>query len=165
MVRESLYGTIVPASVHADPLNVLGGRTVRSTPKGTYNCAGYALECFSWYCPRRGKQDGGWEYFTFDNEVEAIEKTDAAVQVMLEDFPTMRRVESLADVRSDEYAILFRLSPDGDFHYLKRDRIGHWRHKMGNKKCIETIKAAEIFLPWGYWGRYTGPVVIFAKQR
>lgn len=164
MVRTSLWLTEVPQSVFSDPLNVLGGRTVRSTPKRAYNCAGYALECFSWYCPK-ADDDCPMGYFNFNDEDEAIEKTEAAVQVMLEDFPTLRRVANLADVRSNEYAIMFRLSSDGDFHYLKRDSVGHWRHKMGNSQHIDTIKVADIFRPWGFWGRYDGPIVIFAKQR
>lgn len=162
MVRSSLYCATVPASVLEDPFNIRVGRTVRSTPKRTYNCAGYALECFSWYCPRPD-EDG--DYFRFDDGIEAEEKTAACVDIMLKDFPALRVVQSLAEVRPNEYAILFRLSPDGDFHYLKRDRIGHWRHKMGDCEYIETIKTAEIFKPWGSWGRYTGPIVIFAKQR
>lgn len=71
----------------------------------------------------------------FRTEKEGQALTDYAVKVMLEEFPTMRRVSSLEEIKPDEYAILFRLSSDGDFHFIKRDKGGHWRHKRG--ACIK----------------------------
>lgn len=151
-------------SQDTDPLNVNGKRHVGNTDKSSYNCGGYALECFSWYCPRLEEE---YDVFAFDDPEEAQERTNRAVDRMLEDFPTLRKVQTLADVRSDEYAILFRLSSDGDFHYLKRDRGNHWRHKMGNSTRIDTIKTKDIFKRWpcDNWIRYDGPIVILAKKR
>ncbi len=143
-----------------DPLNWDKKRTVKNTDKSTYNCAGYALECFSWYSPT----DDEWADFGFDDMEEAAKKTEKAVQIMLRDFPTLRVIHTLQEVRQDEYAILFRLASDGDFHYLKRDKGGHWRHKMGDRDKIETMKASDIFDYW-YYSRYDGPIVIFAKKR
>ena len=150
------------SSQEVDPLNVEGNRNVGNTNKHSYNCGGYALECFSWYCP---KMEDSWfsDPFGFDSKEEAIEKTEKCVEIMLNDFPTMRRVQSLDEVRSDEYAILFRVSSDGDFHYLKRDKSNHWRHKMGNSPVIDTIKKRDIFKKWCH-GRYDGPIVISAKK-
>lgn len=164
MVRKSLWFARVPESVGKDPLNRMGKRTVRNSSKLAYNCAGYALKCFSWYCPQ-ADENTPEDYYAFETETEAWEKTINAVEVMLNDFPTLRMVHSLNEVRPDEYAILFRLSHDGDFHYLRRDHDNHWRHKMGNSREIETIKTTEIWEPWGTFGRYDGPIVILAKQR
>ena len=150
------------SSQEVDPLNVEGNRNVGNTNKYSYNCGGYALECFSWYCPRPENAEFD-TYFGFDTIEEALNKTELCVRVMLSDFPTMRRVQSLDEVGPDEYAILFRLASDGDFQYLKRDKKNHWHHKMGNCPVIDTIKKRDIFKKWCH-GRYDGPIVIFAKK-
>lgn len=145
-----------------DPFNKSRERTIRNTPKTTYNCAGYALECFNWYEP--AEESRPWESpFSFSNEKEAREKTSKAVEIMLKDFSGLRVVESLKEVRRDEYAILFRLSSDGDFHYLKRCANNRWFHKRGSCKEIERMKKEDIFKKWN--GRYNGPIVIFAKTK
>jgi len=145
--------------IEADPLNANSNRNIRNTSKSSYNCGGYALECFSWYCPK-GFNDFD---FGFDDWDEAMQKTRDCVDVMLADFPDLRIVHTLDEVQDNEYAILFRLSSDGDFHYLKRDRGNHWHHKIGDSRHIETIKTANIFGVWNF--RYDGPIVILAKRR
>lgn len=146
-----------------DPFNTANMRSVKNTNKSSYNCGGYALGIFSWYHPN--KENDGMEYKItngFRTEKEGQALTDYAVKVMLEEFPTMRRVSSLEEIKPDEYAILFRLSSDGDFHFIKRDKGGHWRHKRGGLHKIESIKTKDIFNIW--CGRYDGPIVIFAKN-
>lgn len=143
-----------------DPFNRNNSRTVRNTNKYTYNCGGYALECFTWW---NGSEDISFFWFDPDDRGEAERITSLYVKELLADFPDMRTVDSLDDIRENEYAILFRLSSDGDFHFLKRDRGNHWRHKMGNWYEIDTIKQSEIFDIW--CGIYNGPIVIFAKER
>lgn len=146
-----------------DPLNNGGARNIRNTPKRSYNCGGFALECYSWYCPRPARSSRfSYGFFT---DKEAKEKTKRSVQCMLADFPDLRVISSLDEVRPDEYAILFRHSSDGDFHFLKRGKNGVWYHKMGGSRFIEIIPKSEIFNYWGMWGRYDGPIVIFAKKR
>ncbi len=145
----------------SDPLNRERHRTASNTRVNTYNCAGYALECFSWYCPRHG--ESSWRDYEFDSIEEAIKKTQIAVDTMLEDFPDLRVVQSLAEIRPDEYAILFRISSDGDFHYLKRDRQNHWRHKMGSGYATKIMPTKYIFDEWCH--RYDGPIIIMAKRR
>ena len=41
--------------IPTDPFNFLRNRNVRNTEKRTYNCGGYALDTFSWYCPTEQK--------------------------------------------------------------------------------------------------------------
>lgn len=43
--------------IPTDPFNFLRNRNVRNTEKITYNCGGYALGTFSWYCPHRREDD------------------------------------------------------------------------------------------------------------
>lgn len=152
----------VHRSQHSDPFNRLGKRNTSNTTRRSYNCGGYALETFSWYEPT-GKAHPSWQDFCFKNTEEAERKTKKCVRAMLREFPTLRVIKTLADVRPDEYAIMFRLSDDGDFHFLKRDKRGHWRHKCGGWE-VETIKVANIFGEWRF-GRYNGPIVIMAKRR
>ena len=70
--------------------------------------------------------------------------------------------DSLDEVQSDEYPILFRHSSDGDFHYLRRGRNGIWYHKRGRTKEIDIMPKRLIFKVWCH--RYDGPIVIMAKK-
>lgn len=148
-----------------DPLNSNNLRNIRNTNKRSYNCAGYALGTFSWYCPhsRADDADGrnGETLYSFRSENEAEQKTTVCVNFMLADFPSMRRVDSLTELAPDEYAILFRLSHDGDFHFLKRGRNGIWYQKNGSNRWCLPFKG-DIWRYWNY--RYDGPIVILAKK-
>lgn len=143
-----------------DPLNRKQKRNLRNSDKEEYNCAGYALECFSWYVPY---PENGCHFLGYYSDQEAARKTELAVQTMLDDFPTLRVIHTLNEVQPNEYAILFRLRRDGDFHYIKHCGDGQWRHKMGASYYIETISAKRIFSPWP--NDYCGPIVMFAKRR
>lgn len=142
-----------------DELNRNNWRNLRNTPKEDYNCGGYALGCFSWYCPHN---DCDFNYM-FDSDEEAREKTDYCIECMLNDFPTLRVISSLNEVASNEYPILFRLSSGGDFHYIKRANNGIWYHKMGRRYYISVMPKNRLFDVW--CGCYDGPIVIFAKRK
>lgn len=146
-----------------DPFNMAHTRNIRNTNKRSYNCGGYALGIFSWYCPYKENDPMMSKFACGYRTKKAGQKlTDYAITVMLEEFPTMRVVESLEEIQSDEYAILFRCSSTGDFHYIKRDKGNHWRHKRGGFSKIETMKAKHAFDVW--CDKYDGPIVIFAKK-
>lgn len=118
-----------------DNYNVLKKRNIRNTDKFDYNCGGYALESFSWYLPRHDdipthRADG----ITLESCIEA----------MLEDFPNLRVIQSLNELKDNEYAIAFRMS-DYDFHYVKRASNGHWYHKMGSSHYIRTMTQKVVF--------------------
>ena len=71
--------------IPTDPFNFLRNRNVRNTEKRTYNCGGYALGTFSWYCPHRAEDDltHFGNYYAEDlSEAEVI--TQHSVQVMLD---------------------------------------------------------------------------------
>lgn len=147
-------------SQEVDPYNRTNKRNVRNTKRSTYNCGGYALGTFSWFCPN--KNIFSYACYAYDTFTEAKENTATAVEYMLKKFSDLRIVNALDEVRPDEYAILFRVSSDGDFHFLKRDRRNHWWHKLGSGR-IERIKTKDIFLPWSH-GQYAGPIIIMAKK-
>ena len=89
--------------------------------------------------------------------------TFKAVNAMLREFPDLRVIENLKELKADEYAIAFRIGQEvDDFHYCKRSKNGHWTHKMGGQP-IERITKAQVFSPRWCDG-YVGFLVLFAKK-
>lgn len=137
-----------------DAYNSLRKRNIKNTVKRTYNCGGYALGSFSWYLPQLNGdnvcRDGGT---TVDDCVEA----------MMIDFPNLRRIQTLDELKENEYAVAFRLS-DYDFHYVKRASNGHWFHKRGGSYYIDTMKEEVVFSE--SWGNgYDGEIALLAIAR
>ena len=145
---------------HSDPFNLNRKRSTRNTSKRTYNCAGYALGTYSWYCP----QEKDWVDYSFTNQDEAWRITLEAVAYMLRDFPFMRIIQKAKDAKRGEKVVAFRISSDGDFHYLKKAHNNRWYHKRGAKDCIEHMTDYEAMnLDW--CGRYDGPIVLMAIEK
>lgn len=145
-----------------DLYNRNGLRNVRNTVRSTYNCGGYALGTFSWYLPYESDRYGFvWGRFLTAKRMSEI--TDQCVEFMLHDFADLRVIDSIADLAKDEYAIAFRLSSDGDFHYIKRNRMGLWTHKRGASSKIWIMPKNEVFNS-AWCNRYEGKIVLFAKK-
>lgn len=149
-----------------DPFNKNNLRNVRNTPKRNYNCGGYALETFSWYCPHSEEDDTFWGYdYSFNTQEEAWVKTMYAVSKMILDFEgNLRMIKSLKQLhKGTERVVAFRLSSDGDFHYIKKTLSG-WRHKCGASSDIRHMSEYEVFhTKWN--GRYDGPIVLLAIKK
>ena len=147
-----------------DPFNWDNLRNHKNTAKNTYNCGGYALGTFSWYCPNREEDDDFFGYdFGFYNEKDAYRKTMYAVAIMAQDFMErgFRIISATNELEKDEYAVAFRLSSDGDFHYIRRMNNGIWYHKRGASPKIHKMRKTDVFC--GDWcGRYDGPLVLIA---
>ena len=144
----------------ADLYNLNRTRNPLNTSHWDYNCGGYALGTISWYLPSRDFVWGFWEEWTDETIQELIKE---AVRVMLEDFADLRVIQRLGEVRHDEYAIAFRISSDGDFHYIRQGKARTWTHKCGGGS-IRTMTRWEVFnTDWN--NRYDGPIVLFAKKR
>lgn len=142
-----------------DPFNRDRKRNLRNTVKSTYNCGGYALECFSWYLPRL-KYSG---HYSFGTHSKNHRSTMYSVKCMLKEFPDLRIIHSLDEIQEDEYPILFRHSSDGDFHYIKRCNDGVWRHKMGGTYPIRVMPKSQLWSIWCH--RYNGEIVMLAKKK
>lgn len=158
MFYQGYYGSI--KSQQIDGFNAYSSRTIKNTPKGTYNCAGYALETFSWYCPSKTMMP--WRVWNRTKR-SVYDLTRHCIKQMLNDFPDLRVIKNLDEVKENEYPILFRCSTDGDFHFLKRARNGNWYEKRGNGYDILHVKKENLFDTW--IDIYDGPIVIFAKER
>lgn len=152
-----------------DPYNKNSNRNLSNTDRKTFNCGGYALGTFSWYCPhseedlKRGQL--GYDY-SFTSQEEAWEKTMYCVSRMILDFEgNLRVIERLAQLdKKTERAVAFRLSADGDFHYIKKSANGHWHHKRGRNPLIWRMSEYNVFHT-DWYGRYNGPIVLLAIKK
>ena len=134
-----------------DPLNVEKERNTKNTDKNEYNCGGYALGCYSWYCP-------------FSYQDTDFEKN---VNQILKDFPNIRKIKSSQDLLSGEYMIAFRLSSE-DFHFMRRAKNGVWREKRGKQNEIrivpKSIVFSEVWSPHRSDNGYKGEIAFFAVK-
>ena len=145
-----------------DPLNNNNTRNIRNTDKYEYNCGGYALGTFTWYCPRAV---GERVKYSFGCIEEAYEITMHAVAHMVYEFEgKIRMIRAMRDLRMDERVVAFRLASDGDFHYIKKTMCG-WYHKMGSSHCINRMSEYDVFNTEWCGGRYDGPIVLLAIKK
>lgn len=158
------------ASIARDPYNSSNSRNIKNTPKAVYNCGGYALNLFSWYCPwgedvsetETPLARAYWADDYFDND-ELFAPTMRCVQNMLAEIPTLRLLTGINDpIKDNEYMLAFRISYDGDFHFAKRACNSVWYHKQGGSQKIGVMTALEI-IDDSWCDRYNGPLVFFAN--
>lgn len=143
-----------------DLFNNERARNIHNTDTYFYNCAGYALGTFSWYCPY-----DDYDLFSLLCDSDELEEiTKLTVFHMLKDFEgKLRVISSLEELRKDEYAIAYRVSSDGDFHFMKKART-RWHHKQGNTPTILT-ESEDNVLNSIWCDRYDGPIVLMAMRR
>ena len=135
-------------------------RNIHNTDAYSYNCAGYALGTFSWYYPF--DKDMYDSLFSDSNTLESI--TQQTVSYMLKDFEgRLRLISSLKELKKNEYAIAYRVSSDGDFHFMRKART-RWHHKKGSVSTIFT-ESEDNVLNSIWCDRYDGPIVLMAMRR
>ena len=152
-----------------DFFNKLGTRNAQNTRAFEYNCGGYALNTYSWYCPHDIGSDRCYGSYS---ESGMKKTTQNAVAFMLKEFSDLRVIKDIKELAQDEYAIAFRIGGvDGvhDFHFMKRAKNGHWYHKRGGCR-IQPIKKEKVFgeewitKGWFCTNRYRGELVLLAKK-
>ena len=142
-----------------DLFNNERARNIHNTNTRFYNCAGYALGTFSWYCPY-----DNFDPFSLLCDSNKLEITKLTVSHMLKDFEgKLRVISSLEELKKDEYAIAYRVSSDGDFHFMKKART-RWHHKRGSMSTIFT-ESEDNVLNSIWCDRYDGPIVLMAMRR
>ena len=140
-----------------DPYNK-EGRNSKNTPLCNYNCGGYALNTYNWFCPNRDSDC----YYSLTLE----ERVDYAVKYMIKFFgkEKIRVISSVKEITSVEYAVAFRVGKN-DFHYMKRGKNGVWYHKPGSntirRATKEEVFADEWTSPCG-WTIYDSKLVLLA---
>ena len=148
---------------NSDLFNVQRKRNIGNTKRHLYNCAGYALETFSWYCPNEEDDDDYWGLDDL-SDAEMFAKTFETVKFMLKDFKGhLRLIGSIDEVQENEYAIAYRVSSDGDFHFMKKMKNG-WHHKRGGSSHIY-IETEDYVLNGIWCNRYDGPIALMAMRR
>ena len=146
-----------------DLFNNERARNIHNTDTHLYNCAGYALETFSWYCPNE-EDRGYWGHEKKLSDAEMFAKTFETVKFMLKDLKGhLRLIRSVDEVQENEYAIAYRVSSDGDFHFMKKMANG-WHHKRGGTTHIY-IETEDYVLNEIWCDRYDGPIALMAMRR
>lgn len=153
-----------------DPFNENNERNFDNTDMELYNCAGFALNTYSWYIPCN-YEEGDYSVFDFDpddryfNTVTLNVLTFEYVSRILNDFGSeIRLIHTLEEVEKDEYAIAFRLGND-DFHFFKQIDENKWAEKRGAEPVIRYLNTASVFEDDWCNGRYYGPIILMAKKR
>ena len=143
-----------------DPYNN-EGRNSKNTRLSEYNCGGYALSTYNWFCPNTNAE----KYYNMDIE----ERVNYSVRYIIRFFgkEKIRVIHSIEEKTSTEYIIAFRVG-DEDFHFMKRGDNGVWYHKPGSN-TIRRIKKEEVFAEKWYsprgWTTYNSKIVLFAMQK
>lgn len=133
-----------------DYLNKLKKRNEENTKLPSYNCGGYALRTFAWYCPYEDEEDFIWDLDSQHIEGEELAQAalNSCVDYMLDEFEGDLRV--IADKEYNpqtEELIAFRTSTDDesdyewpnlDFHF-KVFRDGKWMEKCGSELIHEAV--------------------------
>jgi hypothetical protein len=158
-----------------DKLNKRNERNRDNTPNSEYNCAGWALDCFSWYRPTNNPTFHKWGATDYPHDyneeqdgrlmsaTEMFNVTLQSVDAMLRDFEDLRVIRDLHELKKDEHAIAFRIGHlVNDFHYCKRSKNGHWTHKMGGGR-VQPIAKKDVFAE-NWFEEYCGHLVLFAKK-
>ena len=130
---------------------------IKTTPRGQYNCGGYALNTFTWYFPYNRPEK--------PNFYRAGKKDyNICIKAMLKHFsPNLRVIKTMLELEQGETAIAFRLDGQGDFHYMRKGKNGSWYHKMGGNYPIYRITEEEVFNT-SWCDRYSKPIVLFALK-
>lgn len=131
-----------------------------------FNCGGFALGTCEWErficCDARG-------YYPFSrNRKKAYRNmgkmTYQCAQELLEKYPRqLRLVKDESEKLSYEEIFFFRVSSDGDFHFvLKHGR--KYLHKRGNTPWLDEMSKEEVYSS-AWCDKYDGPMLIFAKTK
>ncbi len=105
-----------------DPFNKENKRNIGNSDKWKYNCGGYALGTFSWYCPYHSQQEND-EYFDWDNDKTDEERLKLCVTTMLEDFPNLLVITKEEIHKYRNYEIIAFKVCETDFHYIVKKAI------------------------------------------
>lgn len=163
MVVVPYFSNEVPYA--EDTLNSKCNRNIKNTRKMDYNCGGYALGTFNWYLPCTNEAEHIPLGFETEEEAEALTKTCVKAMLMEFEARNLRVIDSLSCLNINEYAFAFRISSDGDFHYVRRHTNGKWFHKCGAESVIRLMEKEEVFTTDWCDGRYDGPIVLFAIHK
>lgn len=155
-------------------LNLNRERNEQNMSTLDYNCGGYALGTFTWIL--LDAFDNGYDLSFDDDDEDMMEEfedyvarmEDNCVEEIVENFEGLvRPISVLSELHEDEYAVLFRVSYDGegyidDFHFVKRHHNGCYSHKPGSAP-ITKFEGDPFNGNWANsWLDYNAPIKILA---
>lgn len=151
-----------------DALNELKTRNLKNTDVDDFNCGGYGLNVFGWYCPydteeQSYKYFGGGRTLAMSDDMVAEETTE----MMLKHFNgKLRRIETLDDIREDEYGVLYKVG-SSDFHFIKYfPESKRFFHKPGSWSIRRISKDEAMADVWhGSAVTYRSKTIFFAMKK
>ena len=125
--------------------------------RSDFNCGGYALGTFDWI------QLESLLGFGIVKCEQLKETTKEAVEELLEEFDYIRVIDKETEITKEEFLVYFRISDDGDFHFLKKFHNGEIYHKPGSFPICKFHGNPYV----DNWSvnktiNYCGPIVLFA---
>lgn len=140
-----------------DPYNS-EGRNSKNTRLCDYNCGGYALSTYNWFCSNTDST----KYYSLDIN----ERVDYSIRYMIKFFgkDKIRVIHSVQELTKVEYAVAFRVG-NCDFHYMKRGKNGVWYHKPGSNTIRRATKKEVFADKWTTpdgWTIYDSKIVLLA---
>jgi hypothetical protein len=131
------------------------GNFIMENGRGWYNCGGFALGRPEWYLPYDKEVDEECNYIREDYDFNNITREECCTQIgrLYVDYmcasEEVREICTHAELREDEYLVLFKASYD-DFHYVRQMDDGRWFHKNGSS-FIQMITDDEAYSDeWWY---------------
>lgn len=178
-VRESLD--------EFDFFNSKGLRNADNTDCWDFNCAGLALDTFSWYSVYKNGNDCDDEAYEIGELLDSYSlkeiyriKLEEYVTKMLNDFSNLRVIEDEDELEDDERLIIFRIGIGVDYGYEEKyvstdfhfrwynKKEGHWYEKCGSSD----IRICDEEMEFDYWPCHgeefsydSEPVYLALKER
>lgn len=145
-----------------DEFNERGTRTRENVETWKFNCGGYALGTYNWFCPYENDEESErlFEY-PEKHDLSVDETAEETTQWMLDNIPGLRRVNDIEDLHDDEYLIAYKTGWQ-DFHFMKRSKNGNWWHKMGSGKTVRISKQKVMADTW--FNEYNSKTIFLAKK-
>jgi hypothetical protein len=110
--------------------------------KRQYNCGGYALKSFNW--------------FDFPLAIGSIPFGETKLKACARWIchKTKGKIiskEQAEKAKKEEIVVAFKISKNGDFHFMRKGKNNHWKHKMGNLPAVFNVDKKTVFSKkWDY---------------
>ena len=148
------------------------GNFIMKNGRGWYNCGGFALGRPEWYVPYDSEVEEECYYIREDYDCNNITREECCTQIgrLYVDYmcatEEVREICTHAELREDEYLVLFKASYD-DFHYVRQMDDGRWFHKNGGS-FIQMITEDEAYSDEWWYDlpcRYDGELFMLAVKK
>ena len=154
-------------------------RNFKNTEMPDYNCGGFALRLYNWYCPVPLNISRRDIFDLVDSPLTPEQRLNVCIKTILQEVVGSRLISSVDELQEGEEAVAFRLQeadgiaasddPDDmwqDFHFMRRRKDGVWLDKCGSGSLIREHTEDEVLYdPWDSPEGtlvYAGEIALFA---